>query len=89
MTEQEVLIEGDAGVHARPAMMMVQESQKFPSCRVLLIKDDIEADCNSIMSVLGLAIVSGTRLLIRAEGEGEAEVVDNLVNLIKGNFGKG
>ena len=75
MTEREVVVTSDAGVHARPAMMIVKEAMKYP-CEVKLIKDDVEADCKSIMSVLGLAIISGSRLIVRASGEGEAKVVD-------------
>ena len=85
MTEREVVVEGDAGVHARPAMMIVKEAMKYP-CDVKLIKDDVEADCKSIMSVLGLAIVSGSRLIIRASGEGEVRVVDSIVSMIENNF---
>lgn len=85
MVEKEVIVQSDAGVHARPAMMMVREAMKFP-CRVSLVKGDVEADCKSIMSVLGLAIVAGTRLIVRADGEGEDEVVESLVRMIENKF---
>ena len=85
MTERDVVVKSDAGVHARPAMMLVREAMKYP-CEVRIIKDDVEADGKSIMSVLGLAIVSGTRLVIRASGDGEADVVDALVSLIEKVF---
>ncbi len=85
MTEREVVVKSDAGVHARPAMMIVKEAMKYP-CEVKLIKDDVEADCKSIMSVLGLAIVSGSRLIVRASGEGEANVVETIVTMIENNF---
>ena len=85
MTEREVIVQGDAGVHARPAMMIVKEAMKYP-CEVQLIKDDVEADCKSIMSVLGLAIISGSRLIIRASGEGEEKIVDSIVSMIENNF---
>lgn len=85
MTEREVIVTTDAGVHARPAMMIVKEAMKYP-CDVKLIKDDVEADCKSIMSVLGLAIVSGSRLTIKADGEGETNVVDSIVAMIQNNF---
>ena len=85
MTEREVVVKSDAGVHARPAMMIVKEAMKYP-CEVKLIKDNIEADCKSIMSVLGLAIISGTKLIVRADGDGEAQVVDSIVTMIERNF---
>ncbi len=85
MTEREVVVKTDAGVHARPAMMIVKEAMKYP-CEVKLIKDGVEADCKSIMSVLGLAIVSGSTLIIRASGEGETAVVDSIVSMIENDF---
>jgi phosphotransferase system HPr (HPr) family protein len=88
MIEKEVTVKSDAGVHARPAMMLVREAMKYP-CDVRIIKGNMNADGKSIMSVLGLAIVSGTRLLIQAEGEGEADIVDLLVSMIENDFKTG
>ena len=85
MTEHEVVISSDAGIHARPAMMLVKEAMKYP-CEVFLIKDHVEANGKSIMSVLALAITKGTRLLIRAAGEDEEEAVRSLVTLIEKEF---
>lgn len=85
MTEKEVLVKSDAGVHARPAMMLVREAMTYP-CEVYLIKDEIEANGKSIMSVLGLAITSGSMLVVRAHGDREHEAVDKLVSLIENDF---
>ena len=85
MFEKEVVVTSDAGVHARPAMMLVKEAMKFP-CEIYLIKDDTEANGKSIMSVLALAITPGTKLLVRAEGDKEADAVDKIISLIQSNF---
>ncbi|HOP29337.1 MAG TPA: HPr family phosphocarrier protein [Spirochaetota bacterium] len=85
MVEKDVVVNSDAGIHARPAMMIVREAMKYP-CEVMLIKDNVEADAKSIMSVLGLAIISGSKLTIRAHGEGETELVEYLINLIEKDF---
>jgi len=85
MTEKEVVVRGDAGVHARPAMMLVREAMKY-TCSVSLIKGNVEADCKSIMSVLGLAIVSGTKLRVRADGDNEEQAVDKLISMIENDF---
>lgn len=85
MVEKDVVVTSDAGIHARPAMMLVKEAMKYP-CNVTLIKGDIEADCKSIMSVLSLAIVSGTKLKIRASGEKSDEAVNSVVNMIENGF---
>ena len=85
MYEKEVVVKSDAGVHARPAMMLVKEAMKHPG-KVSLVKGDHTADCKSIMSVLGLAIVSGTTLKVRADGDNAREVVDTLVEMIQKEF---
>ncbi|MCL2154604.1 MAG: HPr family phosphocarrier protein [Leptospirales bacterium] len=85
MIEKDVIVNSDAGIHARPAMMIVREAMKYP-CEIKLIKDNVEADGKSIMSVLGLAIISGSKLTIRANGEGETEIVNFILNLIENDF---
>ena len=85
MIEKTVIVNSDAGVHARPAMMLVREAMKYP-CNVSLVKGEIEADCKSIMSVLALAIISGTNLIVRADGDKEEEAVDKIIDMIENNF---
>ncbi|MCX7677652.1 MAG: HPr family phosphocarrier protein [Spirochaetes bacterium] len=85
MTEKVIQINSDAGIHARPAMMLVKEAMKYP-CEVYFIKGDIEANGKSIMSVLSLAITKGTKLIVRAKGEEEKEAVENIVRLIQTEF---
>ena len=85
MFEKEIIIESDTGVHARPAMMLVREAMKFKS-QVTLIKDNLEADGKSIMSVLGLAITGGSKLILRAEGPDQEKVVNSLLAIIENGF---
>ena len=85
MIEKDVIVNSDAGIHARPAMMIVREAMKY-TCEITLIKDNIEADGKSIMSVLGLAIISGSKLTIRVNGEGENELVSYIIKLIENDF---
>lgn len=85
MTEKMVQINSDAGIHARPAMMLVKEAMKYP-CEIFFIKGDTAANGKSIMSVLALAITKGTKLIIRAHGDEESEAVENIVKLIETEF---
>ena len=85
MTEREVSVRSDVGIHARPAMSFVKEAMKFP-CEIFLVKGGIQANGKSIMSVLGLAITSGSKLIIKADGEGEQEAVKVLAMLIENDF---
>lgn len=85
MTEVDIVVKSDAGVHARPAMMLVQTAMKYP-CEIFLIKDDMEANGKSIMSVLGLAITQGSKIIVRAEGGQEKEAVNKIISLFKNDF---
>ena len=85
MTERKITITSDAGIHARPAMMLVKEAMKYP-CEIFLIKEHVEANGKSIMSVLALAITKGSSLIIRAAVEKEQEAVNSLVGLIQKEF---
>ncbi len=88
MVEDVVYINSDAGIHARPAMMLVRTAMKYP-CEVFFIKDDVEANAKSIMGVLALAITNGTKLTIRANGGKEKEAVSELIALIENGFKEG
>jgi len=85
MTEEGIYVKSDTGVHARPAMMLVQEAMKYP-CEIYLIKDDMEANGKSIMSVLGLAITQGSKIVVRADGGQEKEAVQKIISLFKNDF---
>jgi phosphotransferase system HPr (HPr) family protein len=85
LVEDVVTINSDAGVHARPAMMLVRAAMKYP-CEIFFIKDDVEANAKSIMGVLALAITKGSNLTIRAHGGNEEEAVQELVTLIEHDF---
>jgi len=66
-------------------MMLVKEAMKYP-CEVFLIKDRVEANGKSIMSVLALAITKGSRLIVRAVGDEEDLAVSSIVHLIEKEF---
>lgn len=85
MKEKMVNVRSDAGVHARPASILVREAMKYP-CDIYIIKGQMEANGKSIMSVLGLAITKGSSLIIRAEGVLEEEAVNRISALIENDF---
>ena len=85
MKEKKVKVKSDAGVHARPASILVREAMKYP-CDISLVKGQMEANGKSIMSVLGLAITKGSQLIIRANGDMEEEAVNRISELIENDF---
>lgn len=82
---REVVVTNAQGLHARPAHLFVTCANRFRS-RIEVIKDAERVDGKSILSVLTLAAVKGTRLVLRAEGEDAEEAVEALAQLFAKEF---
>mgnify|MGYP000990106640 CR=1 FL=1 len=85
MTSQEVTIKNRAGIHARPAALIVQTANKYSS-QIFLEKDDNRINGKSIMGVITLGAGYNSSLMIMAEGEDEQEAVEALVSLFERRF---
>jgi len=85
MTEQVVKITNRAGIHARPAAVLVQAAKDFKA-NVYFEKGRDRINAKSIMGILTLAATYGTELKIIAEGEDEKVAVEILANLFKTKF---
>lgn len=85
MVEQTTVIKNRAGIHARPAAMIVQVAGKFKS-RIFLEKGEDRINAKSIMGIITLGAGYDTSLKVIAEGEDEAEAAEALVRLIDKRF---
>ncbi|MDR2177486.1 MAG: HPr family phosphocarrier protein [Treponema sp.] len=85
MTEQKITVTNRAGIHARPAALLVQAINKF-KCNVYLEKGNDRINAKSIMGVITLGAGYGTQLTIRAEGEDETQAVEAIVRLFESKF---
>ena len=80
--ETEVEIKNEHGFHMRPAMLFVNIANGFDGAvRVACGEKDV--DGKSIMQMCELFATVGTKLKIRAEGEGAAELIEALRELIE------
>jgi phosphotransferase system HPr (HPr) family protein len=75
------------GLHARPAMQMVELANGFAS-KVEISNRSLTVDAKSIMSVMRLGAAQGIALTIRAEGEDAEQAVAALAKLIEAGFGE-
>ncbi|HOO73795.1 MAG TPA: HPr family phosphocarrier protein [Tepiditoga sp.] len=82
MRTESVILENKTGLHARPAADFVKKASSFKS-DIKLIKDGSEFNGKSILNVLSMGAVKGTKITIKAEGADEDLAVSNLVSLIK------
>ncbi len=75
------------GLHARAAAQLVQTANRFSS-EVLVEKDGIEVNGESIMGILLLAAPKGTDISLSVSGCDEADAMQALANLIEDGFGE-
>ncbi len=86
MTQSEMLIRNQLGLHARACALFVKTAERFKS-EVWVARDDLEVNGKSIMGVMMLAAEEGATIRVRAEGEDEREAVAALQALVDGRFG--
>jgi phosphocarrier protein len=86
MTQAEVVIQNDPGLHARPAAIFVKEATRFRS-DIFVLKNGQRVNGKSILGVIMLAAETGARLTIQAHGPDEREAVEALASLINRRFG--
>lgn len=85
MTERQVTVLNRAGIHARPAALIVQEAARFAShIEFSTAEDTINA--KSIMGIITLGAGHNTVITIRADGPDEQEVVESLAQLFESRF---
>ena len=85
MTEQLVTIINRAGIHARPAAVLVQTAKDFIA-NIYFEKGQDRINAKSIMGILTLAASYGTELKIVAEGEDEKVAVESIARLFESKF---
>lgn len=81
-------VKNKLGLHARAAAIFVRVSNKFSS-EILLMKDGYTVDGKSILGVLSLAAVKGTKLEVVAKGEDAEEAISEIEKLVDSGFGEG
>ena len=85
MTEKEITISNRAGIHARPAALLVQTTKDFKG-NIYFEKGNNRINAKSIMGVLTLGAAYGNKIKIIAEGEDEESAVNSLVRLFESKF---
>lgn len=82
MVEKSLIIKNEAGLHMRPASELVKISGKCKS-DVTIIHNEKSINAKSILNVMAAGIKFQDSIIVRCEGETEAEDLENLVNAIE------
>lgn len=86
MVTEKVVIKNRAGLHARPASLIVQEASKYSSAIFLVKEDDSRVNAKSIMNLLTMGASYNTEIMIEADGPDEQAALNSLVDLFKRKF---
>ena len=85
MTQRDVTITNNIGLHARPATFFIQKANSYKSL-IWIEKEDRKINAKSLLGVLSLGIAKGMTVTIIAEGKDEVDAVNGLTELIDTGF---
>lgn len=86
MKEFNYSITDDAGIHARPAGMLVKVADGFGSEIEISAGDDKVADAKRLFSVMGLGIKKGDTVKVKINGADEEEAMERLKEFFQNNL---
>lgn len=87
MESTEVTIVNSAGLHARPAMMIVQMVEPYEA-ELTIHHNGYRANMRSIMELIALGVPVGSRLKIEADGPHAMEALGAVSTLFMEGFGE-
>ena len=85
MYTQEITVNNEVGLHARPATFFIQKANEFKAS-IWIEKEERRVNAKSLLGILSLGIVGGTDIKIIADGPDEQVAVNSLVELVESGF---
>ena len=85
MVQREAYVKSRYGIHARPAFAIHSEASKYQDTEIRLIdpEDNSEVDAKSILSILGMGMKCGEKLIVIAKGNQEEEAAESVAKTIR------
>lgn len=83
MISKAIKINLTADAEARPVAVLVQKASHFNS-KVCIESGDKKINAKSIMGMMSLGLAQGEEVVVSAEGEDEAEAVEELAAYLQG-----
>jgi phosphocarrier protein HPr len=87
MIEKEVTVTNRAGLHTRPASMIVRTASRFQA-EFFIRKDGYEINGKSIIGVMTLAAEQGASLHLIFDGPDENEALEAMEAIFEDGFGE-
>jgi phosphocarrier protein len=85
MTTKKVTIKNRAGIHARPAALIVNTANQYDA-EIYLEKEDMRINGKSIMGIITLGAGYNSTIEIIADGEDESDAVEAIAALFENRF---
>lgn len=77
------------GLHARASRKVAELALRYEGTRILVRREDEEADARSLMDVMMLGAGIGSEVELEAEGPQAEAALDELEALIRAKFNEG
>ena len=77
-----ILIPNPAGLHARPAAVLANAAKRFSS-DIRLQRGDQQANAKSVVSILGMEVGNGERIVLTARGSDAHEAIQVLAPMLE------
>lgn len=87
MIQETLTVLNRAGLHTRPAAMLVKLAARFKS-DIFLNRDGYDINAKSIIGVMTLAAEQGSELILTTEGTDEQDAMTELKALFESGFGE-
>jgi len=87
MIQVTVKIKNKAGMHTRPASMIVKIAARYKS-DFYIIKDNLQINGKSIIGIMSLAAEYGSELTLKLDGPDEKKASEELVKYFEDGFGE-
>lgn len=75
----------EAGIHARPAGLLVKEAKKFES-NISVARGDGKADLKKLFSVMALGVKQGEVITVKVEGADEDAAAAAVETFLRANL---
>ena len=87
MISRNVTIKNKAGMHTRPASLLVKLASKYKS-DFYIVKDKFQINGKSIIGVMSLAAECGSEVTLRFDGIDEEKAAEDITKFFEDGFGE-
>lgn len=82
MVSKKIRIHNPTGLHLRPAGNLCEKASNYKS-RILIRRENTEANAKSLLSILGACIKYGDEVEFICEGKDEKEALDAMITMVE------